>query len=491
MPDSSPKSVVLPESDARDVLFAEMLEKTAGADRRWSCRDRDAATRDARKLAGEYVTPASFLPLRARLVAARLHANAADAFGTASFGRAALLLTIILSTVALISGMLTDRLATDGSRINLLSPPLLLLVVWNLAVYLFILIKAIVPKHAAFRLLPVRDLLVKILLKAAGLSAASLEARTTLLLPQCRWIVARALHLAAIMFALGLLAGMAVRGIGTAYLIGWESTWFAGNPEAVHAILAAAYGHLPFCPPIPDVNSVAELAFDARSATPADAAPWLLRLMSLLTVTIILPRLLLVVQSTLRLAACRRRVSLCLETPYYRAILSTASTPSSRTSIIVDSTGSVNELPERWQNFKTRFKALQSDSGIVELLTESAWDDTMNECLAGLKSAVVHHLLLAFDPAATPEVEVHGAMMETASAWCATRHSPAPIVILDLAQINERFGIDSPTAGSRTALWQTFAAERGLKTIAADIRSDNDVARICAELTKSNGNAVE
>ena len=53
MSDSTPKFVHLSESDARDVLFAEMLEKRAGGDGRWSAGTRDAATRDAKRLAGE------------------------------------------------------------------------------------------------------------------------------------------------------------------------------------------------------------------------------------------------------------------------------------------------------------------------------------------------------------------------------------------------------------------------------------------------------
>lgn len=252
MPDSIPSFIQLSESDARDVLFAEALEKKAAVEGRWSSPDRDAATRDAKRLAGEHAALKRFLPLRARLVAARLHEDPAGAFGTALFHRAALALTVLLGLAAFVSGMLTDRLATEGARINLLSPPLLLLVLWNIAVYLLILLKPLLPGRISSHLLPLRECLSKALLRAAGASAASIEARSAIFMPQCRWLVARALHIAAILFAVGLLAGMAVRGIGTAYHVGWESTWLAGNPQAVHAVLSAIYGHLPFCGPIPD-----------------------------------------------------------------------------------------------------------------------------------------------------------------------------------------------------------------------------------------------
>ena len=59
----------------------------------------------------------------------------------------------------------------------------------------------------------------------------------------------------------------------------------------------------------------------------------------------------------------------------------------------------------------------------------------------------------------------------------------APVVVLDLSRINRRFGRESPAAGSRTALWQTFAAERGLRTLATDMSIPENVDRICTLLS--------
>ena len=276
---------------------------------------------------------------------------------------------------------------------------------------------------------------------------------------------------------------MAVRSIGTAYHVGWESTWLADNPEAVHTVLNTIYGHLPFCPPVPDVSAVAALAFDAQTASAVDAAPWLLRLMCLLALAIILPRLLLVLKCTVGLAASRRRVRIDLESPYYRSILSVSDAPAVRTTVIVDSTDSVGGLPARWHDFKAKLKTAEPGSGDVDLLADSAWDGTTSEVLAAIKPAIIHRLLLAFDPSSTPEVEVHGAMMDAAASWCTSKQSPAPVVVLDLSRINRRFGRDSPAAGSRTALWQTFAAERGLRTLATDMSIPEDVDRICTLLS--------
>ena len=98
-------------------------------------------------------------------MAARLHEDPANAFGTTSFRRASLALTVILGLAALMSGMLTDHLATEDARINLLSPPLLLLIVWNLAVYLLIILKPLMPSGTSRRPLSVREFLSRSLLK--------------------------------------------------------------------------------------------------------------------------------------------------------------------------------------------------------------------------------------------------------------------------------------------------------------------------------------
>ena len=56
-----------------------------------------------------------------------------------------------------------------------------------------------------------------------------------LLVPVYEKQAAYLMHLAALAFAFGLIAEIGFRGISTAFVVGWESTWFAQNPEAVKA----------------------------------------------------------------------------------------------------------------------------------------------------------------------------------------------------------------------------------------------------------------
>ena len=94
--------------------------------------------------------------------------------------------------------------------------------------------------------------------------------------------------------------------------------------------------------------------------------------MCLLALAIILPRLLLVLKCTVGLAASRRRVRIDLESPYYRSILSVSDAPAVRTTVIVDSTDSVDGLPAHWHDFKAKLKTAEPGSGDVDLLADSA-----------------------------------------------------------------------------------------------------------------------
>ena len=444
MSDSTPKFVHLSESDARDVLFAEMLEKRAGGDGRWSAGTRDAATRDAKRLAGEGVCARDFLPLRARLVAARLHEDPANAFGTTSFRRASLALTVILGLAALMSGMLTDHLATEGARINLLSPPLLLLIVWNLAVYLLIILKPLMPSGISRRPLSVREFLSRSLLKAAGSSAVSVEAGTALFLPQCRWLVARALHIAAILFASGLLAGMAVRGIGTAYSAGWESTWFADRPDIIAKLLNALYGWLPsFLPGISALPGEGALsAMNLAAGGSAPGADWLARMIWSLFILIILPRAAFAAACLWRARKEARRLRVPLDDGELDRLLQDGKPRTIKTFVVTDASD----------------RALPEIDGPFRKLIVNPWEAPDFTTLSDAGISPGDRVLLVLDPTATPEEEVHGALIHAL-----TMRTPNVNLSLDFSQLSTRFSETPERLQSRRALWEHFASENGVQ----------------------------
>ncbi len=130
--------------------------------------------------------------------------------------------TLALGLVALVLGALTDYLATDGARINLLAPPLLGLLLWNLMIYVLLFAKVL---HLLPSELPMRKTITHWFVTLStrlpitnSIQRAYTEAWTRHALPQYKLHIARALHLAAMAFACGLLLGIVIRGIGTALL---------------------------------------------------------------------------------------------------------------------------------------------------------------------------------------------------------------------------------------------------------------------------------
>ena len=470
------------ENDAKDIILAEVLEKTETEAGRWNAQLRDEATRDARRLAGEDIAPSTFLPLRARLVVARMHERFGDAVAIKEGRTLTLPLVLTLTLVALIGGALTDRLATDGAQINLLSPPLLILLLWNLLVYLGLLLRAlrVIPQRMPG--LPFRSHLTSLFvklnefpLKAGALQRAFHLNWCRIHMPQIRLQAARALHLAAAAFAIGLLLGIAVRGIGTAYHVGWESTWLVDRPDLIKALLDVTYGLLPLhllgLPPMPDsIHAIAAMNFADGIVPTESASAWIVRIMALVFAVVILPRMLLALTDTLRLKARRNRITLSLQSPYYRSLLSVTPISDIRIGIIIDTQESKDSLPEEWLKIKTLFKNHLTSGSDIALEALSAWDNETETLLNTLPPAAEHRLTLVFDPTATPEAEVHGAMMEAARQWCIKHQSPAPVICLDLTRLLQRQGTDHPLIGSRTALWQTFAAERHLRTLSLNLK---------------------
>ena len=80
---------------------------------------------------------------------------------------------------------------------------------------------------------------------------------------------ARAFHLASVAFVIGLLTSIGVRGIGTAYTVGWESTWLGNHPEWISVILRSLYDLVPLDrlggAAWPDLSVIADLRFDRVS----------------------------------------------------------------------------------------------------------------------------------------------------------------------------------------------------------------------------------
>ena len=480
-----PTSLTLSTEDAKDVLLAETLEQTESQAGHWTDGESAAASRDAKELAGDSAKPAVYLAIRARLVLARLKAFVPDQekLRDVRFNTWPLILGLVL--LAYLGGALTDRFATEGARINLLSPPVLLLLVWNMLVYLGLILGAIglMPK-ATFS--PVGALTSGFShMKWTGLDKKAPKAMfaarwTALQQSRLRLEASRAFHLASFAFAVGLLTSIAVRGIGTAYTVGWESTWFGEKPEWIALILRALYDLVPLewfgQAAWPDTETIAGLRFDRLDSNVANtASDWLLRLMLTLSTVILLPRLLLVGISSMRLT--RRKKSVVLETgsAYYRGIFTADKLPQKTSVLVVDHAGDVGTIPAEWLTLKSE---LQTPT----LIVANAWEGDIVEKLNALPTAAAYDFLIGLDPTGTPEEEVHGHLIDSIRDFSLSHASSAPLAVLNLTPLIRRHGSDADKVGSRRALWESFAHRHGVSAVALNLDDRNALKSLHSRL---------
>ncbi|HYI06926.1 MAG TPA: hypothetical protein VD858_18685, partial [Reyranella sp.] len=226
------------EIDARNTLLIRAFE-TAPATSQWDEDDREWASRTAAGIEGENASAEAFVSRRAGLAAERLASRVpavAHALAAVKWRPAAGWLVV---AAAFFAGMLLDAVSAD-QRINILAPPILAILVWNLAVYLLLVFRALLgdnpppAQDSATRPRLMQRLIARLMLGVPR-SLLKADADAPLVVFVRQWLQAASslnasralsvLHYAAAAFALGALAGLYTRGLAFEYLAGWESTF--------------------------------------------------------------------------------------------------------------------------------------------------------------------------------------------------------------------------------------------------------------------------
>lgn len=405
-----------------------------------------SAAADARLIAGK--DPREKALARAKLVLSRrsLKPSRVPTLPTGLFTGALMLCAYFL-------GVMTDRFSSEGAVVNLLSPALLLILFWQIALYALLLVGTIAAPLGWKPKWPGRELFAALLsrLRILTVSKQTLRERPlwlSLLTPALRSEAARAFHLAAAALGAGLLTGLAFRGIGTAYTVGWTSTWLAGHEAWLAALFSATYGLVPlelFGIPFPDAAAVAEMNLRVNAQGSPDAAAWLLRLMGLVAIVVILPRLLLAFFAGRRAKAARTRFVWIDEQEEPTPVSTQRSVASISEGATVLTTVPADESLRR----RTAALLMQPD---VRWRTVDVWKDEPESALASVDTETV---VLLFDATATPEEEVHGHWIDAVGR----RQPDAVTLLVDLSGLEAQFGAESERLTARKALWESFAAE--------------------------------
>lgn len=472
------------EATARRVRAVHAFDTTSGADDAlWTAEDRAWASRVARETIAADAPVEDFIAARAQAALRRLEPR--DALLARWLHRPAsrpgMLALLLLASVAV--GIAAHSIG-DDQRINLLAPPVWAVLAWNLVVYLAVAWHALAGgRGSAAPLAGWRRVLARWLTgsqrparesrrggrAAAWAAFAAAWSRDSAPLATAR--LAGALHLAAAALAIGLVAGLYLRGLVLDYRAGWQSTFL--EPSTVAAVLDTLLAPASVLSGIalPDAAGIAALRVQPGELAKAPAAPWIHLYAITLGLFVVLPRLLLALASGWRAARLARRFPLQLDAGYVQAL---------RRQQGGDVPQHVRLLPHGQAPSGAAVLALRAalapvlgDKVQVELLPAV---DFGNEDEANLDRLVAGGgwAALLFDLTATPESEHHGTLIERLVSKIAGQDGPArpmPIVLLDESAFVRRFGADSPRRKERREAWRQMCERFSLRPLFAELES--------------------
>ena len=459
------------EQAARLVVLTSAVESADSKFQIFSQEDRRFASSSAKQLAlwaasqhGAPATPDDFLQQRADQLGKRLSERFPKLHYFLYPPSSLALLWIGLPIAALLSGMFLDQI-TDPHRVDLLSGPLLLIIVWNLAVYGALLVWPWLPAgklgHRPAGLGRFIDLVsLKSTRVSSKLPLVLVSALTAFI---AQWMqlsrrlnlarVGRTLHLASALFALGAVGSLYARGYVAKYSAGWESTFL--DAGQVHAALSVL-----FTPAMTvfqlqgfSVADVEALRF-GQPPLVESGARWVHLYATTLLLLVVLPRLLLAGMAGLQAKKWARNFPLDLNQPCYRRLL----------AALGNAPGMLRVLPYSFAVDEARAKGLVQvasqllgDQAQVLTRPSVAYGSEPGDALRDihLNDFEVSLTAVLFNLSATPEHENHGALLDALA-----RESTRSIAVLvDESSYLERLGGQAGTVArmnERRALWQQF-----------------------------------
>ena len=472
------------EAAAREITLVRAIETTDSARAVWSDEDRAWAARAAAEVVGTAAPANVFLARRAALVTERLaarHPVLPRLLRTFTWRG---WIGPVIALIAFVLGAASDRLG-PAHRVDVLAFPLLALIAWNLGVYVVILLRALARLvRRGPRMGPVRSLVGRLgratpqLVPGAAITgplgtAAAVFGADWARLAAPLWTarVARVLHVAAAMIALGALAGLYLRGIAFEYRAGWESTFLdAGDVQRLLSIVLAPGSALTGIA-LPDAARLEAMRFGAQGAG-ENAAPWIHLYAATVGALVVLPRLLLAAGCWLVERYRASRWPLPLDEPYFQRLLH-----------------GLREAPMRVRVLPYSFQPTDASQRALDGLLERVFgaritvvhaapvaygsEDTLRQTISSDGS---HDVTIAlFSLAATPEDENHGAFIATLAAG-----PGALATMVDESAFRSRFADQPRRIDERRDAWRRMLAAHRLEPVFADLGSPDQTATAAA-----------
>src|SRR5579864_5250738 len=243
------------------VLLIQAIEETDRAGELLPLADRAQASRDTvRSLRRPPLASAAglsrdaerFLQQRADRLLTRLQSRSPAVLHVLALAGGLTWLSRAVLLLALLAGVSLSGL--DGSRrINILAFPLIGLIAWNLLVFALLIVARLrraKPRNYWFSSIYERWITTRLEGQLRHFTRFNVPLTHALRRFVAQWLglakpmlltrAKRLMHLAAALLAIGLVAGLYVRGIVLRYEAGWESTFL--GPTSAHMLLSFLYG---------------------------------------------------------------------------------------------------------------------------------------------------------------------------------------------------------------------------------------------------------
>ena len=426
----------LPEpAEVRRCLFMRALEEADPAGERLPMTERVAASTSAAGGQGF-----EFIQARTEQLSSRLKGPLGVAF--ARIGKIPHLwpawLGWAVGMAAFLLGWLTHDLGPDG-RVSLLAFPLLGLMVWNLAVVAASLVtlkkrpsanSLIWPTWLRQKPAVTGDALTDVVV--ARTEQEWLAAQTPLLMAWGKQLF----HVAALMLAAGVVAGMYARGLVRNYQAGWESTFLTQPAVAKLTRIVLGPASVVTGVPVPLVPPQGGLS---------PAAPWIHLWAATAGLFILVPRLLLI-SMTRREAKKAGETSIASFSDYETTARRLAGGQPLVAWVLPVQCATDSPLRD---SLRAVLQHLWGGQVMVDFLPAVEYGGE-DECLAALTEPPTH-LVLLMPLAVTPEDEVHGALQRGLEKLLATAAVPPfALTVLDATTFEARLA-GMPEAARRMA----------------------------------------
>ena len=450
------------ERSAREAVLVRAIETADGAREIWSDADRAWATRASAEVVGEHARDDAFIARRADLVLERLAERHPRIRALSRLPSARSWLAPLLALLAFVVGAVGADVSPT-QRINLLAPPVLALLAWNVGVYVALLASFMTPRRGAAPPGPLRRSVVAWLGEMTPRIRKSVAPRPivaafrrfasewpALAFPLWLRRTARLLHFGAAMLALGAIAGLYVRGIALEYRAAWQSTFLDAHAVARLLKIVLAPGAWLTGITVPDAAHLATIGADSNGE---NAARWIHLYAATLAAVVIVPRLLLAAAAWIGERRLEHRFPLPLAHAYFQRLLHVWHEGAAKVAVLPYSFDASPGAREGLDKLMARVFDANVDVG---------WRASTpygSDALPDFPQSA--SVVALFTLAATPEPENHGAFVDALQRQGAAR----PVAIVDTTDFADRMSADPRRVTEREAAWRQMLEARGIEPL--------------------------